>query len=54
MEELVIMKENKAVTTSLKVAESFGKNHRNVMRDIRGVLKNEHTKQMFDLLSKVV
>ncbi|AXH75740.1 MAG: regulatory protein [Bacteriophage sp.] len=47
MEELVIMKENKAVTTSLKVAEIFGKNHRDVMRTIRGLRKNAHTKQMF-------
>lgn len=37
MEELVIMKENKAVTTSLKVAESFGKKHRNVMQTIRNL-----------------
>ncbi|MCD5445407.1 Rha family transcriptional regulator [Lactobacillus delbrueckii] len=34
MNELVILKENKAVTTSLKVAESFGKRHRDVMRNI--------------------
>lgn len=34
MGELVILKENKAVTTSLKVAESFGKRHRDVMRNI--------------------
>lgn len=34
MNELVIMKENKAVTTSLKVAETFGKRHRDVMRNI--------------------
>lgn len=32
--DLVIVKENKAVTTSLKVAESFGKRHRDVMRNI--------------------
>ena len=37
-----------AVTTSLKVAETFGKSHDNVLRDIRkalsgGVLKNEET-----------
>lgn len=34
MNELVILKENKAVTTSLKLAESFGKRHRDVMRNI--------------------
>ena len=32
--DLVIMKENKAVTTSQKVAETFGKRHRDVMRNI--------------------
>lgn len=37
MEELVIMKENKAVTTSLKVAESFGKEHRTVIRNIKNL-----------------
>ena len=40
--------EGVAVTTSLKVAETFGKSHDNVLRDIRkalsgGVLKNEET-----------
>ncbi len=42
---------NKAVCTSLQVAEKFGKRHNNVMRDIRGMLKNEHTKQMFEMSS---
>ena len=48
MESLVIQRDNQAVTTSLDIAGTFGKNHNNVMRDIRGLLKNEHTQQMFD------
>lgn len=47
MNELVIMKENKAVTTSLKVAESFGKRHRDVMRGIEGLRKNAQAQRMF-------
>ena len=48
MEELVIMKENKVVTTSLKVAESFGKKHRNVMQTIRNLIaENPAVKKMF-------
>lgn len=48
-EELVFKgKNNQALTNSLLVAEKFGKEHRNVVRDIRsllegGVLKNEQT-----------
>lgn len=34
MNELVIMKGQQAVTTSLQVAEVFGKEHKNVLRDI--------------------
>jgi Rha family phage regulatory protein len=34
MNKLVIMKEQQAVTTSLQVAEVFGKEHKNVLRDI--------------------
>ncbi|ABJ67813.1 Phage anti-repressor protein [Pediococcus pentosaceus ATCC 25745] len=34
MNELVIMKDQQAVTTSLQVAEVFGKEHKNVLRDI--------------------
>lgn len=37
MEDLVIMKNKQAVTTSLKVAESFEKNHRDVMRNVRNL-----------------
>ncbi|RVU69834.1 MULTISPECIES: Rha family transcriptional regulator [Lactobacillus] len=35
--ELVIMKDQQAVTTSLKVAEVFEKNHRDVMRSIKNL-----------------
>lgn len=37
MEDLVILKNKQVVTTSLKVAESFEKNHRDVMRTIRNL-----------------
>lgn len=47
MNSLVIMKNKQAVTSSLQVAETFKKEHRNVLRDIGGLLKNEHTQQMF-------
>ena len=35
------------VTSSQAVAYYFEKQHRNVLRAIRGMLKNEHTKEMF-------
>lgn len=47
MEELVVMKNQQAVTTSLRVAEVFGKERRNVLRSINGLLKNEHAEQTF-------
>lgn len=48
MNELVIVKENKAVTTSQKVAESFGKEHRTVIRNIRNLTaQNCAVKKMF-------
>lgn len=51
MKDLVLLKENKALTTSLLVAEKFGKDHNHVLRDIRliieGVSNLEHT-PMFD------
>lgn len=47
MNELVIMHEQQAVTTSLKVAEVFEKNHRDVMRSIEGLRKNAQAEQMF-------
>lgn len=50
MSELVFIQNERVLTTSLKVAEKFEKEHRNVVRDIRvlinqmeGMLKNEHT-----------
>lgn len=46
--DLVIVKENKAVTTSQKVAESFGKKHRNVMQAIKNLTaENSAVKKMF-------
>lgn len=47
MNELVIMHDRQAVTTSLRVAEVFGKEHRNVLATIGGLLKNQHTQHMF-------
>ncbi|GGA32025.1 Rha family transcriptional regulator [Psychrobacillus lasiicapitis] len=37
MNQLVIMHDQQAVTTSLQVAEDFGKRHDNVLRDIEGL-----------------
>ncbi|MCT7720545.1 MAG: Rha family transcriptional regulator [Lactobacillus crispatus] len=48
MNDLVIMKSQKALTTSLKVAETFGKNHRNVLRSIKNLTaQNCAVKKMF-------
>ncbi len=47
MEELVIMQNKQAVTTSLKVAEVFGKRHRDVIRKIEGLRKIALAEQMF-------
>lgn len=44
---LVVLNNKQAVTTSLSIAKSFGKEHRNVLRDIEGLLKNEQTKHFF-------
>lgn len=38
--KIVLNKNNKAVTTSVKVAETFSKNHRDVMRDVRRIIKD--------------
>ena len=38
--QLVFIKENNAVTDSLTIAEMFGKNHDNVLRDIRTQMEN--------------
>lgn len=49
MNELVIMQDHKAVTTSLKIAEVFGKEHKNVLRDIESYKKDVlNFEQMFD------
>lgn len=45
MEELVSIKNNKVVCTSLDVAESFGKAHNHVLRDIRQLECSEKFKQ---------
>lgn len=47
MEELVYLKNDEAVCSSLQVSEKFGKRHDNVMQSIRGLLKNEETHEMF-------
>jgi|GEM_PF-1201673 len=39
MENLVTLEGKQALTTSLKVAETFGKEHKNVLRDIQGVIQ---------------
>jgi anti-repressor protein len=39
--ELVVITNNRAVTTSLKVAEVFGKQHFHVMRDIRNLIAQD-------------
>lgn len=48
MNDLVIMKEQQAVTTSLLIAEVFGKEHKNVLKDIEDLAaKNLATKDLF-------
>lgn len=47
MNDLVILHERQAVTTSLKVAKVFNKRHDNVMQAIGSLLKNKDTPQMF-------
>lgn len=39
--EIVTLKDGKPVTTSFIVAESFGKEHRNVIRDVERILNSE-------------
>lgn len=43
MDELVIMQNEQAVTTSLKVAEVFGKRHDNVMKSIKSLIAENLT-----------
>lgn len=47
MTQLVFQNKNQIVTSSRNVARDFKKEHRNVVRDIEGLLKNEHTQRMF-------
>lgn len=47
MNELVIMKDKQAVTSSLQVAETFGKNHRDVLRTIDDLKDVRKFAQMF-------
>lgn len=47
MNNLVYLKNDEPVCSSLQVAEKFGKRHDNVMRSIEGLLKNEETHEMF-------
>lgn len=47
MNGLVITHDQQAATTSLKVAEIFHKEHRNVLASIGGLLKNQQTQRMF-------
>lgn len=47
MNELVIMKDKQAVTTSLQVAEVFGKNHRDVLRTVDDLKDVRNFTQMF-------
>ena len=48
MNELVVMKDQQAVTSSLQVAETFNKNHRDVMKRIRNLTaQNIAVEKMF-------
>lgn len=44
MNDLVIMKDQQAVTSSLQVAETFEKEHKNIMRDIDKLLESGGSK----------
>ncbi|MFT8868500.1 MAG: hypothetical protein ABF875_10345, partial [Liquorilactobacillus nagelii] len=45
MKELVIMKNQQAVTDSLTVSKNFGKNHRDVLRAIDNIAKEKGVAQ---------
>ena len=47
MNQLVVMNGQQAVTTSLQVAENFGKRHDNVLREIAGLLEIEEAHNYF-------
>lgn len=52
MEELVYLKNDEAVCSSLQVAEKFGKEHRNVLQNIDNLIaENSAVKSMFKLSS---
>ena len=54
MNDLVIMQDRQAVTTSLKVAEVFDKNHRDVMESIRNsTAENSAVEKMFEKSSYI-
>lgn len=54
MNDLVIMQGKQAVTTSLKVAEVFNKNHRDVMESIRNLTaENSAVEKMFEKSSYI-
>lgn len=54
MNDLVIMKSNQALTTSLKVADTFNKKHQHVMESIRNLtVENSTVKKMFVLSTYV-
>lgn len=54
MKNLVIIQDNQAITTSLKVAEVFGKRHSDVLRAITNIYENlpEEHKRNFALMSQ--
>jgi Rha family phage regulatory protein len=52
LNELVLIHKEKAVTTSRKIAETFGKNHKEVLRDIENLrCSKEFTQRNFALSS---
>lgn len=48
MNELVIMKDQQVVTTSLQVAEVFGKNHRDVLEAIQNKISSAENSAQYD------
>ena len=47
MKKLVTLQNNTPITTSLIVAEQFGKNHRDVLRDIRAIIEQVRNERNF-------
>ncbi len=52
MDELVEIMNNKAVCTSLQVAEKFGRKHKNVIKSIENLLKMDSAKKLAQWFSK--